>query len=224
MASTLPEGALEKIAESVKSLVIPNEDAETSSHVQKTSRTSAGVETKSHTEQILHMEEAAPVEHETVKRFEHEVRETIINKDIHQDHYHRTIQPIKERVVLPTKHIYIEAGSEREFDHRDKTPAEGAQQDAQGYPVEGRLQQHGHAEVNRTQENGQAECYVEETVRHVVTNETIIPPPVETVHHYHKTRHLAPGQESAYTPTKSGLGGPQDTVKSSKGVGTREAH
>ena len=66
-------------------------------------------------------EEVAPaVEHETVKK-QHETQEqTVIDKEKHQDHYHTTIQPLKDQEVLPTQENEVVA--EREFkdvDHRD---------------------------------------------------------------------------------------------------------
>lgn len=142
MASELPEGALRKIADSVKNLIAPTEGPDTSTAkpaARDMPPTGAGTaKTQSrNTEQTLHMEQAAPVEHETVKHLEHEVVETVVDREIHQDHYHRTIQPVKERVVLPAKHIYIDTGEERVIDRRDDGAAEGASRDARLYPEEG---------------------------------------------------------------------------------------
>lgn len=142
MASELPEGALRKIADSVKNLITPAEGPVTSTAkpaARDTPPTGAGTaKTQSrNTEQTLHMEQAAPVEHETVKRLEHEVVETVVDREIHQDHYHRTIQPIKEQVVLPAKHIYIDTEDERVINRRDDGAAEGASRDAHLYPEEG---------------------------------------------------------------------------------------
>ncbi|ETS82557.1 hypothetical protein PFICI_04433 [Pestalotiopsis fici W106-1] len=223
MASTLPEGALNKIVDSVKSLITPAKGTDTTKSAQSTSPAGTEKVPMTNTEQTLHMEEAAPVEHETVKRVEHEVVETIVNKDVHQDHYHRTVQPIKERVVLPTKHIYIETGSDREYDHRDvAATAEGSQRDAHRYPDEGRVEEPRRAGM--VAPNQDAEGYVEERVRHVVTNETIIPPPIETTQHVHKTRHLAPGQQSATNTSKPGLDRSQEKSASPKDVDASEAH
>jgi len=48
------------------------------------------------------------VEHTHVKK-QHETREqTFVEKEKHQDHYHTTIQPLKDSEVLPEKHDHIQ--------------------------------------------------------------------------------------------------------------------
>ena len=49
--------------------------------------------------------EVAPaVEHTHVKK-QHETREqTFVEREKHQDHYHTTIQPLKDSEILPEKH------------------------------------------------------------------------------------------------------------------------
>lgn len=57
-----------------------------------------------------------PVEHAHIKK-QHETREQkVVDKDIHQDHYHTTIQPLKDTEVLPEKHDYIQQEKERNID------------------------------------------------------------------------------------------------------------
>lgn len=66
-------------------------------------------------------EHVAPaVEHET-KIEEHEQREkTVIDKERHQDHYHTTVQPLKDEEVLPTQHESAQAATQyREIEHDD---------------------------------------------------------------------------------------------------------
>lgn len=60
------------------------------------------------------------VEHETIKR-EHETKEdTVIDKERHQHHYHTSVQPLKDREVLPTQHDEEVAPLKvQEFDHDD---------------------------------------------------------------------------------------------------------
>ena len=60
------------------------------------------------------------VEHETIVK-EHEQKEqTVVDKERHQDHYHTTVQPVKDSEVLPEDHRYEETATEvKDFDHDD---------------------------------------------------------------------------------------------------------
>ncbi|EFQ89292.1 hypothetical protein CFE70_003971 [Pyrenophora teres f. teres 0-1] len=69
---------------------------------------------------------ASAVKHEVIKPHVHEVN-TVIDKDVHEDHYHRTVQPVLDREVLPEKHTAkLGAVQHREFDHRDQRIAQTA--------------------------------------------------------------------------------------------------
>lgn len=68
----------------------------------------------------VHDEVAPSVKHETVNPTQREEVNTAVNKEIHQDHYHHTVQPIHDREILPEQHKHnVEAVNHREFDHRD---------------------------------------------------------------------------------------------------------
>jgi len=80
-------------------------------------------------------EEVAPaVEHETVKK-QHETQEqTVIDKERHQDHYHTTVQPLKDREVKATKEDEVTA--ERQYknvDHRDSGVKDKVHDRADGF-------------------------------------------------------------------------------------------
>ncbi len=80
-----------------------------------------------HHDTTVHEQVAPAVEHETVKPARHEKTNDIIDKEIHQDHYHRTIQPVKDTEVLPEQHRYRVAETEnRNFDHRNHDANERA--------------------------------------------------------------------------------------------------
>jgi hypothetical protein len=74
--------------------------------------------TKGEEAPTIHRETAPAVEHETIQK-QHEQREqTVIDKERHQDHYKTTVQPLKDREVMPEKHHYEQAGIQhRHFDH-----------------------------------------------------------------------------------------------------------
>jgi hypothetical protein len=68
-------------------------------------------------------QEVAPaVQHEHVKK-EHETREqTVVDRERHQDHYHTTVQPLKDQEIQAEKHDHKTANTE----HRDiNNDAEG---------------------------------------------------------------------------------------------------
>lgn len=72
-------------------------------------------------------EEVKPaVEHETVTK-QHETREqTAIEKERHQDHYHTTVQPLKDREVLPTQEDHEQAPTQyKEVQHEGGADIEG---------------------------------------------------------------------------------------------------
>lgn len=55
-------------------------------------------------------EEVQPVRKEEIT--------TAVNREVHQDHYHTTVQPIEDREVLPEKHSHQMAGVQvKEFEH-----------------------------------------------------------------------------------------------------------
>ena len=64
---------------------------------------------------------APAVTHETVKPTRHEEATTAIDREVHQDHYHTSVQPISHREVLPEKHEHNLVGVEhREHHHGDE--------------------------------------------------------------------------------------------------------
>lgn len=57
---------------------------------------------------------------ETVKPHRHEEVTEAVNREVHQDHYHTTIQPVSHKERLPEKHTHNLAPQvEREFRHGD---------------------------------------------------------------------------------------------------------
>lgn len=52
------------------------------------------------------------VQKEHVTRTQHDKTQTAIDREVHQDHYHTSVQPIQDREVLPEQHTYQVAGVE----------------------------------------------------------------------------------------------------------------
>lgn len=64
---------------------------------------------------------APAVEHETIQK-QHEHREqTVVDRERHQDHYKTTVQPLKEREVVPERHMHEQADvRHRHVDNDDR--------------------------------------------------------------------------------------------------------
>lgn len=55
---------------------------------------------------------------ETVKPTRHENVTQAVDREVHQDHYHTTVQPLQHQEVLPEKHVHNQVPvEEREFHH-----------------------------------------------------------------------------------------------------------
>lgn len=138
MASEKSAGALSKLATSMKNIVagqpddadeMDTEAEEIDDEVQAVKKADKTVEAHDNIS-TLHKEKMAAVMHEDAKSHEHERVDTVVDKEVHQDHYHTTIQPVKDRKVLPTEHVYQENEAEEEIDHRDNTAKKQAKKEA----------------------------------------------------------------------------------------------
>ncbi|KAI0801637.1 hypothetical protein GGR55DRAFT_469564 [Xylaria sp. FL0064] len=64
---------------------------------------------------------AEAVEHETVHKKHQQREQKVVDKERHQDHHKTTVQPLKEREVLPEEHVHEQADTRRHYvDHRDE--------------------------------------------------------------------------------------------------------
>ncbi|KAK5663852.1 hypothetical protein OQA88_55 [Cercophora sp. LCS_1] len=138
-------------------------------------------------------EQVAPsVTHETVKPMQHEQIETAVDKEIHQDHHRRIVQPVKDQEILPEQHVH-KAGKviNREFDHRDTEATERAlRAESSKYrnerTVEGTTYSQSHAP---TVQGEQIHHHVTETVQPIIEKETIQPKVVHTTVPIHEVHH-----------------------------------
>jgi hypothetical protein len=113
--------------------------------------------------------EVAPaVEHTHVKK-QHETREqTFVEKEKHQDHYHTTIQPLKDSEVLPEKHDHTQETEHRSISHDTGAAKDKAEAGLAGFESTSEQQQF----ESKTQEPTQGEEHVHhhlhETVQPVI--------------------------------------------------------
>lgn len=73
-----------------------------------------------HHDTTVHEKVAPAIVQENVTKQRHVEATTAIDREIHQDHYHTSIQPVQDREVLPEKHHHQMAEVEtREHIHGD---------------------------------------------------------------------------------------------------------
>ncbi|KAK6077643.1 allergen [Seiridium cupressi] len=191
MASSLPEGALGRVADSIKSIVSQPGEADTSSVEGQIPTTKSKTTTSQVDDKTVHKTTEPAVEHETVKSREHEKVDTLVDKEVHQDHYARTVQPVKDKNVLPTEHAYQENQSEREIDHRDGAAKKQAQQEGAKFHDEKEVQGTKYTkEQAPTKENEHVHHHLHETIQPVIERETIQPKVVHTTNRVHEKHNL----------------------------------
>jgi len=140
-------------------------------------------------------EQVAPaVKHETVKPTRHEEVDTSIDKEIHQDHYHYTVQPVKDTKVLPEQHRHRVTGTQhRDFDHRNHKATQEASRAEAGKLHNQRVvtdttQTQSHAPVVQSE---RFHHHVYKTVQPLIEKEVIQPEVVHTTVPVHEVHHLA---------------------------------
>jgi hypothetical protein len=76
------------------------------------------VKRSGHHDTTVDERQAPAVKHEEVQPIRKEQVTTAVDREIDQDHYHTTVQPIKDREILPEKHSHQMAGiQKKEFEH-----------------------------------------------------------------------------------------------------------
>lgn len=118
---------------------------------------------------------AAPVEHTHVKK-QHETREqVVVDKDIHKDHYHTTVQPLKDSEVLPEKHDYTQETKTKAVERDDGAARAKAERDAAGLKDTKDVERSETAAREPTEVNEHVHHHVHETVVPVVEKGEVLP-------------------------------------------------
>jgi len=120
--------------------------------------------------------EIAPaVEHTHVEK-KHETREqAFIEREKHQDHYHTTIQPLKESEVVPETHDHIQETKHRNINHDDNTAKVKADADRAGFESTSEQKQFESSTQEPTQRDEHVHHHFNETVQPVIEKEIIEP-------------------------------------------------
>lgn len=153
-----------------------------------------------HHDTTVHERVAPAVTHETVVKQRHEEIQTAVDKEIHQDHYHTSVQPIKAKEVLPERHTHNMTGVEhRTYEHgNDREIAARLEREAAQFKdrrVEGG--------VSETRSQGPTivgehiHHHVHETIQPVVQKETIQPTVIHTTIPVHEVHHNPPQHHAA---------------------------
>lgn len=131
---------------------------------------------------------------ETIKPHRHEETTEAIDREVHQDHYHTTIQPVQHREVLPEKHTHnLVPQIEKEFRHDNE--------DETRRTVSAELArfQNTSTTARTTTSHQQAAAvtgehvhhHVHETVQPIIHKETIQPEVVHTIIPIHEVHHAS---------------------------------
>jgi len=140
------------------------------------------------------------VEHETVIRSERDETQTAIDREVHQDHYHTSVQPVQAREVLPEEHIETVADVEnRTYQHgnadhvKQRLAAERAQ-----FKNTRNVSDIQHTETTEPTIAGEhVHHHVHESIQPIVQKETIQPSVVHTTIPIHEVHQNEPKHHTA---------------------------
>lgn len=117
---------------------------------------------------------------------------TAVDKDVRQDHYHTSVQPVVANEVMPTQHHEnIVAAETREFDHGagHDVNAIRAREMAQFKDKKTIVQEQGGQEIAPVVAGEHIHHHVHETIQPVIQKEVIEPHVVHTVVPIHEVHH-----------------------------------
>jgi hypothetical protein len=143
----------------------PEVEKSTDSPANSSTATSNGREV----DETVDSEVAPAVEHTHVKK-QHETREqTFVEKERHQDHYHTTVQPLKDSEVLPEKHDHTQETKNLSVNKDDGTAKAKAGADRAGFESTSEQKQFESKTQEPTQEEDHVHHHLHETVQPVIT-------------------------------------------------------
>lgn len=148
----------------------------------------------------IHEQIAPAVQNETVVAKQHEQQTVAVDREVHQDHYHTTVQPVKDQEILPEQHHHnLKATEHRSFEHDnpDQVKQRLAQEQAQFRDTSERVEGERTTSVAPTVGGEHVHHHVHETVQPVVQKQTIEPHVVHTTVPIHETHHNAAQHHAA---------------------------
>ncbi|CAG8984169.1 hypothetical protein HYALB_00008171 [Hymenoscyphus albidus] len=115
------------------------------------------------------------VEHTHVKK-QHETREqTFVEKEKHQDHYHTTIQPLKDSEIIPEKHDHVQETKHKSINKDDNKAAAKAKADQAGFESTHDEKKFESKTKEPTLQDEHVHHHLHETIQPVIEKEVIVP-------------------------------------------------
>lgn len=157
------------------------------------------------------------VQHETVTNTRREEATTAIDREVHQDHYHTSVQPILDREVLPEQHSHKLAATERrDIKHGDDSDLKErlATEQAQFKNTREVGPTQVSASIGPTVAGEHVHHHIHEKIQPVIQKETIAPSvihttvPIHEVHHNEAKHHAASALPPVTLSEYKAQGGP----------------
>jgi len=145
-----------------------------------------------HHDTTVHEKVAPGVTNETINEQQREERQIATDREVHQDHYHTSVQPVKHREVLPEQHHHnLIPVEHRTHDHRDHdTTQHHLQTEAAQFKDQSVRAPAQHTSMAAPAVTGEhVHHHVHETIQPVVHKETVEPHVVHTTVPVHEVHH-----------------------------------
>ncbi|PPJ50230.1 hypothetical protein CBER1_07203 [Cercospora berteroae] len=143
---------------------------------------------------IVHEKVNPAVVNETVTRQQEDRITTAVDKEVHQDHYHTSVQPVKDTQILPEKHHHNLAGVEHrnfEHDNADQVKQKLATEQARFKDTSTRVEGEHNTIAQPVVAGEHVHHHVHEQIQPVVNKQTIEPHVVHTTVPIHEVHHNA---------------------------------
>ncbi|KFY97063.1 hypothetical protein V498_02289 [Pseudogymnoascus sp. VKM F-4517 (FW-2822)] len=152
-----------------------NSNSNRNANTTRSSNTNRNTNIKDDKDTTLESEVSPAVEHKHVKK-QHETREqTFVHKDKHQDHYHTTIQPLKDSETLPEKHDRTQETRRRSINNDHSDAKKKAEASRSGFKNTTDQEQFETKTKEPTREDVHVHNHWHETVQPVIEKEVIDP-------------------------------------------------
>lgn len=153
-----------------------NGNPSTSSQQTSGSGETVGATKVEGTDTTVDQEVAPAVEHEKVVKTHEDREQTVLEKERHKDHYHTTIQPLKDREVQDTEHEHVQQPTEyREINKDDGSGQQAAAAARSGFESTVEETQRNKVTDQGTVGGESVHHHLHETIQPVIEKETIVP-------------------------------------------------
>jgi hypothetical protein len=155
---------MENAANAVNKLFSKSSEPESGSTTPAATKSTTGRDVDTTVDQEI----APAVEHTHVKKTHETQEQEFIEKEKHKDHYHTTVQPLKDSEVLPEKHDYEQETKQRGFNHDDGAAKAKAEADRAGFSSTSEEKQFESKVKQPTKETEHVHHHLHETIQPVI--------------------------------------------------------